>query len=123
MSTPQSARPTIKMPEQKPFKVAEHAQEPKPITVGGIPMVPDPFQPDWQPIATAPQEPDAVFLIRACANGKPISGTETLVKYRASRKMVGGKWKPAFTIVDARLGTKLGFRPTEWHEKPEAPTQ
>lgn len=103
MSTPQQSKPTLRMPEQKPFKVADdHAPSATPR--GDV----------WAPLDTAPQNADAVFLVRAVANGKGIPSTETQVRYRASRKMVGGKWKPAFTIIDDKLGTKLGFRPNEW---------
>lgn len=103
MSTPQQSKPTLRMPEQKPFKVAT-----EPVTP------PQPREDGWAPLDTAPQNADAVFLVRAVANGKGIPSTETQVRYRASRKMVGGKWKPAFTIIDDKLGTKLGFRPNEW---------
>lgn len=98
-----TAKPLFKAPEQKPFKVAEDAHEE------------DASPSDWQPISAAPKDPQAHFLVRATVNGKPIDGTETLVRYRASRKMVGRKWQAALTIIDDRLGTKLGFRPTEWH--------
>ncbi len=118
MSTPQQSKPTLKMPEQKPFKVSERAEANQPPSASA--KWPEPS--DWQPLSTAPQDPASVFMVRALANGKPISGTETRVRYRASRKMVGGKWKPAFTIIDDRLGTKLGFRPNEWRAlPPEAP--
>jgi hypothetical protein len=104
-----TAKPLFKAPEQKPFKAAEGAIDAPPSSareaLSGS---------GWQPIATAPQDPQARFLVRATVNGKPIGGTETLVRYRASRKMVGNKWQPALTIIDDRLGTKLGFRPTEW---------
>lgn len=104
MATPHQDRPTLKVPEQKPFKAASHDPPP----------VPQPRSDGWAPLDTAPKDADAVFMVRALANGKPVRGTETRVRYRASRKMVGGKWKPAFTIVDDKLGTKLGFRPNEW---------
>lgn len=68
----------------------------------------------WQPIATAPQDPDARFWVRVCVNGKPVSGTDTLVKYRVSRKRSERKWVPALVIVDDKLSTKLGFKPSEW---------
>ena len=110
-----TGKPLFKAPEQKPFKMAEGAQE--------SPSSPNPARETlealsgsgWQPITAAPQDPQARFLVRATVNGKPIGGTETLVRYRASRKMVGRKWQAALTIIDDRLGTKLGFRPTEWH--------
>lgn len=108
MSTPQQAKPTFKAPEQKPFKIAETELKPRSDETAAI------VETGWHPISTAPQDPNAEFQVRAMVNGKGISGTETLVRYRASRKMVGGRWQPAFTIIDAKLGTKLGFRPNEW---------
>ena len=109
-----TAKPLFKAPEQKPFKMAEAAQEhPQPPDASA--KWPEPSD-GWQPISTAPQDPQARFLVRATVNGKPIGGTETLVRYRASRKMVGRKWQAALTIIDDRLGTKLGFRPTEWSQ-------
>lgn len=114
MSAPQPAKPIFKAPEQKPFK----ASEPPPAAVEKNPA-PMLKKGEWKPIATAPQNSDAVFMVRATVNGEGIQGTETLVRYRASRKMVGRKWQPALTIIDDRLGTKLGFRPTEWKEAPE----
>lgn len=110
MSTQQQSKPTLKLPEQKPFKMA---QPDTPLEV-----IAQPRSDKWAPLDTAPKEADAIFMVRALANGKPVLGTETRVRYRASRKMVGGKWKPAFTIVDDKLGTKLGFRPNEWRELP-----
>lgn len=107
MSTPHQEKPAFKAPEQKPFKAAPDPPPPVPPRSDG-----------WAPLDTAPKEADAVFLVRAVANGKGIPSTETQVRYRASRKMVGGKWKPAFTIIDDKLGTKLGFRPNEWAPLP-----
>jgi len=111
MALTQQPKPIFKAPEQKPFK----AHEPAPVA--DVP--PPPRDGEWQPIETAPENADAVFMVRATVNGKPIGGTEMLVRYRASRKMVGSKWQPALTIIDDRLGTKLGFRPTEWAPAPE----
>ena len=116
MSTPQQpAKPIFKAPEQKPFKAAEPPSPP----IGqekaeAEPPKTAPRTNGWAPIDTAPEEADARFMVRASVNGKPIPSTETLVRYRPSRKMVAGKWKPGLTIIDDRLGTKLGFRPTEW---------
>ena len=109
-----TAKPLFKAPEQKPFKAAEDSHE-----VKNHVAPPPPAPGEWQSIATAPQDPQARFLVRATVNGKPIGGTETLVRYRASRKMVGRKWQAALTIIDDRLGTKLGFRPTEWCKAPD----
>lgn len=116
MAVPQPAKPIFKVPEQKPFKMAEPPSVPMSADPVTAPAVHDG---KWKPIATAPQTADAIFLVRATVNGEGIKGTETLVRYRASRKMVGRKWQPALTIIDDRLGTKLGFRPTEWKESPE----
>ena len=109
-----NAKPIFKAPEQKPFKAAEEPEaiELKPRSEGITTVA---ANGGWAPIACAPQDPQARFLVRATVNGKPIGGTETLVRYRPSRKMVGRKWQAALTIIDDRLGTKLGFRPTEWH--------
>ena len=110
MATPEPSKPIFKGPEKKPFVVS--AGPPESVQ---IPSAPQPASPrEWQPIAAAPQDPQARFMVRATVNGKPIGGTETLVRYRPSRKMVGRKWQSALTIIDDRLGTKLGFRPTEW---------
>ena len=108
----QPVKPIFKAPEQKPFKPAN---EPA-LAVAA----PPPKDGEWKPIDTAPQDPMARFLVRASVNGKLVGGTEMLVRYRASRKMVGKKWQPALTIIDDRLLTKLGFRPTEWCEASEA---
>jgi hypothetical protein len=103
MAAPQPTKPIFNKPSgAAPFKVSEDA--PSPPRPNG----------DWQPISQAPQDPQARFMVRATVNDKPVGGTETLVRYRASRKMVGRKWQSALTIIDDRLGTKLGFRPTEW---------
>lgn len=113
MSTPQPAKPIFKAPEQKPFKAADE----KPPLASPTPSAPTPTENDgWKPMTTAPETAETKFLVRATVNGKGVNGTETLVRYRMSRKMVGRKWQPALTIIDDRLGTKLGFRPTEWKE-------
>lgn len=112
MSTAHQDKPTFKAPDQKPFKAAEDPSMEMKSRGLGITTVA--ANGGWAPLDTAPQNADAVFLVRAVANGKGIPSTETQVRYRASRKMVGGKWKPAFTIIDDKLGTKLGFRPNEW---------
>ena len=113
MATPEPTKPMFnKQTTTPPFKAAEEAPAkviPRDLGKSSL-MSPD----GWQPIAAAPQDPQARFMVRATVNGKPIGGTETLVRYRPSRKMVGRKWQSALTIIDDRLGTKLGFRPTEW---------
>jgi hypothetical protein len=91
-------------PEQRPFKAAKEEG----LKNG-----------EWQPMATAPKNADARFMVRATAGGKGVKGTETIVRYRTSRKMVGRKWQPSLVIIDDRLSTKLGFRPTEWKELPQ----
>lgn len=125
-------KPIFKAPEKKPFQMAapEPSQPPQPSP-------PEPTKPEagWQPIATAPSklpsgddpgDRDVEFLVRATVLGRdgkrtPIANTETLVKYRMSRKMSGGRWTPAFAMIDAKLETKLGFRPTEWKPAPPPP--
>ena len=117
MTAQQPAKPFFKAPEQKPFKAAEPIPHEAPPPAAQPALQPAPTVPpssEWAPIATAPDDPDARFWVRVTVNGKPVSGTDTLVRYRGSRKMVGGKWKPSLTIIDDKLGTKLGFRPTEW---------
>lgn len=113
MAAHQQEKPAFRAPEQKPFKAADT----KPPLASPAPSPLAPAENDgWKPMATAPEAAEAKFLVRATVNGKGVNGTETLVRYRMSRKMVGRKWQSALTIIDDRLGTKLGFRPTEWKE-------
>lgn len=122
-------KPTFKAPEQKPFQMAglEAGHEPPPPPAPPPPASAAATKPakatkpaGWQPIASAPQDESARFMVRATVQGKPISGTETVVRYRPSRKMVGRRWEKALSIIDDRLGTKLGFRPTEWRDLQES---
>ena len=119
MSTPQ--KPIFKGPDRPPFKASE-----TPVQPTSPPPIAQPKAQEatWKPIATAPQDADARFRVRVTVPSKdgkstvPVGGTETIVCYRGSRKMIKGKWAPALTIIDDRLGTKLGFRPTEWAPLP-----
>lgn len=112
MATPDT-KPTFKVSEKPPLKLPDDAKPQAPIPPAPI------AKGDWQPMATAPQEPDARFVVRACVDGEPVNGTETVVRYRVSRKMVRGRWSHGLAIIDDKLETKLGFRPTEW--KPYVP--
>lgn len=104
-----------KTQSEQPFKVAEGAPPSPPVM-----KVAAPRTDGWAPLETAPEDATARFLVRATVYAKdgksrvPVAGTETLVRYRASRKRSGRHWVPALTIIDDRMGTKLGFRPTEW---------
>lgn len=109
------AKPMFKAPEKGP-----------PLKIGAVDVVhqstvhvmaEELVGPGWQPLSTAPKDPAARFWVRVCVNGKPVGGTETLVRYRVSRARINKKWVPSLTIIDDKLGTKLGFRPSEW--KPE----
>ena len=122
-------KPIFKAPEKKPFQPAAEPPTPHPGKPEPAPVV----AVDWKPIATAPNrlpngddpgDKDARFMVRATVLGRdgkrtPVPNTETVVRYRMSRKMSGGRWTPAFTIIDDKLETKLGFRPSEW--KPIVP--
>lgn len=119
---PNTAKPIFKQPDHSapPFKVTQKAETaPQP---SAAPKTVDAPKSDWQPLSTAPTDPNARFWVRVCVNGKPINGTDTLVRYRVTRKRENKKWVPALTIIDDRLGTKLGFRPSEWkpYGKPNA---
>lgn len=118
MNTPQQpVKPTYKAPEQKPFKAAETEAPKQPVPPSPVlKQRSEGISKGWKPISSAPQAEDARFLVRATVNGNPVNGTETLVRYRKSRKMVGRRWEQALSIIDDKLGTKLGFRPTEWRE-------
>lgn len=113
-----SQKPVFRAPERSPMKVADTI--PPPQERAPAQSVPMASAPDgWQPISSAPKEKDAVFWVRVVVKGKSVSGTETLVRYRLSRKMVGGRWVgDHLVMIDDRLRTKLGFVPNEW--KPEA---
>jgi hypothetical protein len=110
MSTP--TKPTFKVPDKgPPLKPPPDMMEaPSPAAPKAEATSPT----AWQLIATAPTDEAARFMVRACVGGKPVPGTETIVRYRVTRKRVGRKWAPSLTIIDDRLETKLGFRPTEW---------
>jgi hypothetical protein len=119
-------KPTFKSPPAPPFKPsAQGAAPPTKPPVSDVALAePSP----WQPIATAPDDPDARFLIRVTTKDpktgepKPVGGTETLVRYRPTRKRVSGKWGSGLAMIDDRLRTKLGFKPTEWSPAPEVKT-
>ena len=107
MAHPAPAKPQFKAaPDAPPMKVAAPAK-----AESGD---------EWRPIATAPEDPDARFWVRVTVLGKdgismvPVFGTETLVAYRKTRTRKGGRWTQGLTIIDDRLRTKLGFRPSEW---------
>lgn len=122
MATPHHdpEKPAYKAPEQKPFKMGEpDMAKPVPPAAPVLKQAAPKLVP-WKPIASAPQAETSRFMVRATVNGRIITGTETVVRYRMSRKMSGGRWTPSLAIIDDRLGTKLGFRPTEWRElRPE----
>lgn len=107
MATPVQTKPVIKGPDTPPFKAATDV--PPPVSRAAEPLV-------WKPIDTAPQDVDARFKVRATKNGLPVNGTETVVRYRATRVRVGGRWQASLAIIHDVNLTKLGFRPTEWAE-------
>jgi hypothetical protein len=124
-------KPTFKSPPAPPFKPSAQAAAPAkpsdPTPENSVTL--PPIGPDeWLPISTAPDDKDAKFRIRVTTKDpktgepRPVGGTETLVRYRPTRKRVGGKWKSALAMIDDRLGTKLGFKPTEWSPAPEEKT-
>ena len=111
MSTP--TKPTFKVPDKGPPMKPPPDMVEVPSTPAR-PSVESVVTSKWEPIACAPSDEGARFLVRTCVGGKPVPGTETIVRYRMTRKRVGRKWAPSLTIIDDRLETKLGFRPTEW---------